>query len=62
MRKWKLMFFGRRIGHPGTDGPVSIVVEAASPTMARLAAYNTHCGISGGVDGVTLLPLTPEER
>lgn len=61
MRKWKLQFFGRRIGHPGTDGPVTIEVEAPSPAMARLSALLTHV-ISGGLDGVTVLPMTPEER
>jgi hypothetical protein len=61
MRTFRCSFAGRKVGAIGITISVSLFVKAEDEQAARLACYNTHEHIAGGLDGIRVHEVTDEE-
>ena len=52
MREFTCVFFGRKKNALGVKDVYEVKVKAEDPVKARLACYDTHEHIWGGVDGI----------
>lgn len=61
MRTFRCSFSGKKIGSLGITILVSLFVKAENEQAARLACYNTHEHIAGGLEGIQVREVTDEE-
>ena len=61
MKKYRIHFYGRKIGSLGAHSD-EVVREVEAPNLqaAKFAAYKTHEHIIGGVDAVRAQEITPD--
>jgi hypothetical protein len=52
MKEFVCKFFGKRVGAIGISSPYEVCVTAEDKQKARLACYDTHEHIWGGLDGI----------